>query len=61
MRGSEVIAGYLVQQKVPFVFGICGHGNVGMLDALYDVRDKVTLCRHGTNNAPGTWPTPTSA
>ena len=43
MKGSEVIAGYLVQQKVPFVFGICGHGNVGMLDALYDVRDKVTL------------------
>ena len=43
MKGSEVIAQYLVQQKVPYVFGICGHGNVGMLDALYDVRDKVTL------------------
>jgi acetolactate synthase I/II/III large subunit len=43
MKGSEVIAQYLVKQKVPYVFGICGHGNVGMLDALYDVRDAVTL------------------
>jgi acetolactate synthase-1/2/3 large subunit len=43
MKGSEVIAQYLVKQKVPYVFGICGHGNVGMLDALYDVKDKVTL------------------
>ncbi|MBK9607827.1 MAG: thiamine pyrophosphate-binding protein [Betaproteobacteria bacterium] len=43
MKGSEVIAGYLAQQEVPYVFGICGHGNVGMLDALYDVRDKVKL------------------
>ncbi len=43
MKGSELIAQYLVQQKMPYVFGICGHGNVGMLDALYDVRDQVTL------------------
>ncbi len=43
MKGSEIIAEYLVKQKVPYVFGICGHGNVGMLDALYDVKDKVTL------------------
>ena len=43
MKGSELIAEYLVQQKVPYVFGICGHGNVGMLDALYGVRDKVRL------------------
>jgi acetolactate synthase-1/2/3 large subunit len=43
MKGSELISEYLVQQQVPFVFGICGHGNVGMLDALYDVRDKIRL------------------
>jgi acetolactate synthase I/II/III large subunit len=43
MKGSEVISQYLVKQKVPYVFGICGHGNVGMLDALHDVRDKVQL------------------
>jgi len=43
MKGSELIAEYLVQQKTPYVFGICGHGNVGMLDALHAVRDKVKL------------------
>ncbi|TRZ64025.1 MAG: thiamine pyrophosphate-binding protein, partial [Rhodocyclaceae bacterium] len=43
MKGGELIAEYLVQEKVPFVFGICGHGNVGILDALYQVRDRVQL------------------
>ncbi len=43
MKGGELIAQYLVQQKVPYVFGICGHGNVGMLDALHGLRDKIKL------------------
>lgn len=43
MKGGELIAEYLVKQKVPYVFGICGHGNVGILDALHAVRDKVKL------------------
>lgn len=43
IKGGELIAEYLVQQKVPFVFGICGHGNVGILDALHQVRDQVRL------------------
>ena len=38
MKGGQLIAEYLVQEKVPYVFGICGHGNVGILDALYDVK-----------------------
>lgn len=43
VKGGELIANYLVQEKMPYVFGICGHGNVGILDALYDVRDKIQL------------------
>ena len=43
MKGGELIARTLVQERVPYVFGICGHGNVGILDALYDVRDKLKL------------------
>ena len=43
MKGGEVIAEYLVQEKVPYIFGICGHGNVGILDALYDRRDSIRL------------------
>src|SRR5215475_9811895 len=41
MKGAEVITEYLIKQKIPYVFGICGHGNVGLLDALYDVRDQI--------------------
>ncbi len=43
IKGGELIANFLVEEKIPYVFGICGHGNVGLLDALYNVRDKVQL------------------
>lgn len=43
MKGGELIAQYLVQERVPYIFGICGHGNVGILDALYDVKDELRL------------------
>ncbi len=35
MKGADLITEYLVSNKIPYVFGICGHGNVGMLDSLY--------------------------
>ena len=35
-RGGEVIAEYLVREGVPYVFGMCGHGDLGLLDALLD-------------------------
>ncbi len=41
MKGAELIAEFLIAEKIPYVFGLCGHGNVGLLDALYDVRDKI--------------------
>lgn len=43
MKGGELIADYLIQEQVPYVFGICGHGNVGILDALYERRDRIKL------------------
>lgn len=43
MKGGELIAEYLVKQKVPYLFGICGHGNVGILDPLYAVRDRLKM------------------
>src|SRR5258706_469139 len=42
-KGGELIAEFLVKEKIPYVFGICGHGNVGLLDPLYEVRDQVKL------------------
>jgi acetolactate synthase-1/2/3 large subunit len=43
MKGADLISEFLVKEKIPYVFGICGHGNVGLLDGLYNVRDKVKL------------------
>ncbi len=42
-KGGDLIAEFLVKEKMPYVFGICGHGNVGLLDCLYEVRDDVKL------------------
>src|SRR5688572_16626547 len=33
--GAGVIVDYLVREKVPYVFGLCGHGNIGFIDALH--------------------------
>src|SRR6201987_2310971 len=43
MKGAKVITEYLIKQKIPYVFGICGHGNVGLLDAPYDAREPIKL------------------
>src|SRR5690606_42067118 len=42
-KGAELITEFLVNEKIPYVFGICGHGNVGLLDELYHVKDQVKL------------------
>jgi len=42
-KGGEILAEGLVREGVDHVFGICGHGNIGFLDCLYDVKDKVRL------------------
>src|SRR3989304_2218069 len=34
MRGADLLAEYLVKEKVPYVFGLCGHGIVGFMDAI---------------------------
>src|SRR6266581_8680525 len=43
MKGADLITEHLVRNKIPYVFGICGHGNVGMLDSLYQAKDKIKL------------------
>jgi acetolactate synthase-1/2/3 large subunit len=42
-KGAEIIAEFLIREKVPYVFGICGHGNVGFLDSLYDHQSEIKL------------------
>src|SRR5215470_14131872 len=41
LNGGQVIVDYLVREKVPYVFGLCGHGNIGLLDALFERADDI--------------------
>ena len=42
VNGAELIADYLVRARVPYVVTLCGHGNLGMLDALAARQDEIT-------------------
>jgi thiamine pyrophosphate-dependent acetolactate synthase large subunit-like protein len=47
LNGAQVIVDYLVQEKVPQVFGLCGHGNIQFIDALYErSQDIKTISVH---------------
>lgn len=39
MNGGRLITEYLVAEGVPYVFGVSGHGNIGLLNELYERRD----------------------
>jgi acetolactate synthase I/II/III large subunit len=41
LKGAEAIVEFLVRKEVPYVFGLCGHGILGFLDAVYDRRDEL--------------------
>jgi acetolactate synthase I/II/III large subunit len=42
MNGGQIIVDYLIQEKVSAAFGLCGHGNIGFIDALYERSDEIT-------------------
>ena len=39
--GAQVIVDRLLCEGVSFAFGLCGHGNIGLLNALYDVQGQI--------------------
>jgi acetolactate synthase-1/2/3 large subunit len=41
LNGGQVIVDYLIRENVPYVFGLCGHGNISFIDALYERSDEV--------------------
>ena len=41
--GAEIIVEYLIKEGVQTVFGIPGHGCLGLTDAFYRNRDKITV------------------
>ena len=52
MNGADIIVDFLIRQKVPYLFGLCGHGNVGFLDAAFKARDRIrTISVHHEQTA----------
>ncbi len=41
MRGTDIIAEYLVKEKVPYILGYAGHGAIGLLDGIYKHTDRI--------------------
>ncbi len=41
MRGTDIIAEYLVKEKIPYILGYAGHGAIGLLDGIYKQKDKI--------------------
>ena len=42
-NGAEIIVDHLVSQRVPYLVGVCGHGDVGLMDAAYDRKDQIPM------------------
>ena len=42
MNGGQIIVDYLVQENVAHAFGLCGHGNISFIDALYERSAEIT-------------------
>jgi len=43
MTGGELIAEYLIKEKVPYVIAIPGHGILPTVDAFVDRKDRITV------------------
>ena len=41
MRGTDIIAEYLVKEKIPYILGYAGHGAIGLLDGIYKQKDRI--------------------
>ena len=57
LDGGQVIVDYLIREKVPYAFGLCGHGNIQFIDALYERQTTSRPSRCITRRSPASWPT----
>ena len=40
-NGADIIVDQLVKEGMPYLFGVCGHGNVGFLDGAYKAGNRI--------------------
>src|SRR6201988_2014026 len=41
LNGAQVIVDYLIQEKGPCAFCLCGHGNIQFIDALFERQSDI--------------------
>lgn len=52
MNGADILVDFLVKQSVPYMFGVCGHGNIGLLDAAFKAQNSIkTISVHHEQTA----------
>ena len=48
-----MIVDYLIHEHVPYAFGLCGHGNIGLIDALFERSDDIKTVSGVTRPSAG--------
>lgn len=60
MKGADIIAEYMMKEKIPYMIGYAGHGAIGMLDSSSTSRTTSKLYGPGLRPPVALWPTPIS-
>lgn len=42
-KGADVVAEYMMKEKIPYMLGYAGHGAIGLLDAFYEKQDQIKI------------------
>jgi acetolactate synthase I/II/III large subunit len=53
IRGTDIIAEYLIKEKVPYILGYAGHGAIGLLDGIYKQTDRIRHIQPRIEQAAG--------
>jgi len=40
-KGAEILVEYLIKEKVPYLFGVCGHGNIAFSTPRPDAASRI--------------------
>jgi acetolactate synthase-1/2/3 large subunit len=52
MNGADIIVDHLTKQGVPYLFGLCGHGITGFMDAAFKAQNRIkTISTHHEQTA----------
>ena len=43
MKGADIIAEYMMKEKIPYMIGYAGHGAIGMLDSFFNKQDDIKI------------------